>query len=259
MRALTHRMSQRLVAGDGVCTYQVGVDEYGCHSLHDYRTMSESAWVLERIAGGLNCIVVSRHMIQNEILEVEEWEDCGGGVGNGNPHRLTNDPTGAIVVEEPSVLGGCGRSGGGDGMGGKNKLSTEEGTYTRCVLVIQRVETHALNPSSLSSTQADIGGGVGGGGGGGSGGDVVLGGDDVPTTGYTRSVILGCASDGGDGEMMVDGLPATVASPSVSVEETLSSRNVRIAVLGNVDAGKSTLIGTLTRPTSTTVADRLVR
>ena len=234
-------MSQRLVAGDGVCTFQVGVDEYGCHSLHDYRAMSESAWVLEGIAGGLNCIVVSRHMIQNEILEVEEWEDCGGGVGNGNPHRLTNDPTGAIVVEEPSVLGGCGRSGGGDSMGGKSKLNTEEGTYTRCVLVIQRVETHALDPSSLSSTHANIGGEVGGGG--------AVGGDDVPTTGSTRSMILGCAGDAdaaGDGEMTVDGLPATVASPSVSVEETLSSRNVRIAVLGNVDAGKSTLIGTLT-------------
>eukprot|EP00804_Cyclotella_cryptica_P019977 CCRYP_007877-RB/>CCRYP_007877-RB protein AED:0.15 eAED:0.15 QI:1102/1/1/1/1/0.8/5/364/476 len=33
---------------------------------------------------------------------------------------------------------------------------------------------------------------------------------------------------------------------AVSVEETLSSRNIRIAVVGNVDAGKSTLIGTLT-------------
>ena len=32
----------------------------------------------------------------------------------------------------------------------------------------------------------------------------------------------------------------------ISVEETLSSRNIRVAVVGNVDAGKSTLIGTLT-------------
>merc|ERR1712110_522958 len=31
-----------------------------------------------------------------------------------------------------------------------------------------------------------------------------------------------------------------------SVTETLASRNIRLAVVGNVDAGKSTLIGTLT-------------
>jgi ribosome biogenesis GTPase A len=38
-------------------------------------------------------------------------------------------------------------------------------------------------------------------------------------------------------------------SPSnglTSLCETLSSRNIRVAVVGNVDAGKSTLIGTLT-------------
>lgn len=33
---------------------------------------------------------------------------------------------------------------------------------------------------------------------------------------------------------------------NLSVNETLSSRNIRIAVVGNVDAGKSTMIGTLT-------------
>ena len=32
----------------------------------------------------------------------------------------------------------------------------------------------------------------------------------------------------------------------MSVGETLSSRNIRVAVVGNVDAGKSTLIGSLT-------------
>lgn len=50
-----------------------------------------------------------------------------------------------------------------------------------------------------------------------------------------------------------NGLPekANESSPSqkpdhVSISETLSSRNIRVAVVGNVDAGKSTLIGTLT-------------
>ncbi|KAL7448821.1 hypothetical protein ACHAWC_000954, partial [Mediolabrus comicus] len=39
----------------------------------------------------------------------------------------------------------------------------------------------------------------------------------------------------------------TDAEPkATSVEETLSSRNIRVTVVGNVDAGKSTLIGTLT-------------
>ena len=221
--------------------------------------MSESAWVLEGIARGLNCAVVSRRMIQNEIVEVEEgegeeeWEDGGGG-RDGNSHRLADDPSGVIVVEEPSALGGgYGRS-GGDAMGGAKegvgrndvgdghndtiRLNTEEGAYTRCVLVIQRVSSSS---SSSSRTHADIGGDVVVGGGAG-------GGNDAPT-GSTRS-ILGCACDGGDEDVegdgeMVDGHPA-IASPSVSVEETLSSRNVRVAVLGNVDAGKSTLIGTLT-------------
>jgi len=32
----------------------------------------------------------------------------------------------------------------------------------------------------------------------------------------------------------------------MSVGETLSARNLRVAVVGNVDAGKSTMIGTLT-------------
>lgn len=36
------------------------------------------------------------------------------------------------------------------------------------------------------------------------------------------------------------------AEQKLSVGETLSSRNIRVAVVGNVDAGKSTLIGTLT-------------
>jgi GTPase len=35
-------------------------------------------------------------------------------------------------------------------------------------------------------------------------------------------------------------------SESLSIGETLSARNIRVAVVGNVDAGKSTMIGTLT-------------
>ena len=36
------------------------------------------------------------------------------------------------------------------------------------------------------------------------------------------------------------------SGPPHSISETMSKRNIRIAVVGNVDAGKSTLIGTLT-------------
>jgi elongation factor 1-alpha len=314
-------MSFRLDEGRGRCTYHVGVEDDGCHSLLDYPAISESAWILEGIARSLNSVVLTRRMIQNEIEEEEEEEGGvdsdnshtkrgGGGFGGNSALRLTKDPLKVIVVDEPSVLGGGSRSthgyfcamnedekmddGGGDrssnrgGKGhsdddvsndiGKNnvntmRLNTEEGSYTRCELTIQRVETHLLDPSplslsSLSRTLSDFGEGVDGavaatemrrrrGGGGVNAASRRL-----------TSLSLGSIHDGGNGEVeekeKVDRDNSAYTPPTkdlprdddsdfddddtkpVSVEETLSSRNVRVAVVGNVDAGKSTLIGTLT-------------
>jgi len=58
-----------------------------------------------------------------------------------------------------------------NGIGKNNisttRLNTEEGSYTRCELTIQRVETHLLDPSplsllSLSRTLSNFGKGVDG-------------------------------------------------------------------------------------------------
>ena len=80
--------------------------------------------------------------------------------------------------------------------------------YTRCELTIQRVETHLLDPSPMS---------------------------------------VAALAKAEDSEAKKSS-PSnkTLSSDHASISETLSSRNIRVAVVGNVDAGKSTLIGTLT-------------
>lgn len=278
-------MSYRLDQGCGTCIYHIGVEDDGCHSLLDYNNISESAWILESIARNLNSVVVSRRMIQNEIVvSVAKEEDESGnnekdGVFNGtfsnnDQHdvtllKLTDDLSNVVIVEEPSVLGKgeldteeydiCREhedekddkdqdaNNNNNKTGNKEKrkkLCTEEGTYTRCELTIQRIETHLLDPSplslsSLSRTSSSVSSssyngegtkvGVNGQGGGVSPskekGDKGLGEEEPAAT----------ATDN----------PNSGDKP-ISVEETLSSRNVRVAVVGNVDAGKSTLIGTLT-------------
>ena len=220
-------MSYRLDEGRGRCTYHVGVEDDGCHSVLDYTAVSESAWVLESIARSLNAVVVERKMIQNEIE-----------MGDDGNLRLVDDVDDVIVVEEPPVLGD-----GFTGEDGKEekscvdddlssqkklerKLSAADEAYTRCELTIQRVETHLLDPSPLSLS----------------------------------SLSRGSFSDGKNGpsstcheeetktsDENVDNTEMNDTQQNItSVEETLSTRNIRVAVVGNVDAGKSTLIGTLT-------------
>jgi len=54
LRTLSTQMSYRLDEGNGRCTYHIGVEDDGCHSLLDYPSISESAWILESIARSLN-------------------------------------------------------------------------------------------------------------------------------------------------------------------------------------------------------------
>ncbi|KAL9189440.1 hypothetical protein ACHAXT_009115 [Thalassiosira profunda] len=248
MRTLSTQMSYRLDQGSGRCTYHIGVEDDGCHSLLDYPSISESAWILESIARSLNSVVLERKMIQGEIVE-----DSSGGL------KLVDDVSEVVFVDEPPVLGkgihmnGCNvnedEKFGDEVMeeveevkpnGGKKvKLCTEEGSYTRCELTIQRVETHLLDPSPLSLSSLSRG------------------------ASFAESRASSFA-EGMDGAMAATDLhkmenlqmngstdqPAVVSPEKedkpLSVEETLSSRNIRVAVVGNVDAGKSTLIGTLT-------------
>ena len=332
-------MSYRLDEGRGRCTYHIGVEDDGCHSLLDYPSISESAWILESIARSLNSIVLERKIIQNEIVEEEEEEEetmissssHSGGKGeedennndttevvNGDADvtpklKLTTDRSSIIVVDEPPVLGrgtsipsygehlnedekeekgdedegGLGETSenGSNNNNGKkkHKLCTEEGSYTRCELTIQRIETHLLDPSPLSlsslsrassfdaraasfdARSSSFGDGV-----------------DITATELARANLDWSAEalslststhsngnsnkeekgDAGETKSLSDSPQSKgdnkSVSPSknknatseeekpISVEETLSTRNIRVAVVGNVDAGKSTLIGTLT-------------
>lgn len=290
-------MSYRLDEGHGRCTYHIGVEDDGCHSLLDYPSVSESAWILESIARSLNAVVLERRMIQNEIMERTEEKD-GEHV---DVLTLTENRDEVIVVEEPPVLDNNVRVGydrvekmddedeekklgseAGDDEDGEKKLGseagndespveepveekkpemklcTEEGSYTRCELTIQRVETHLLDPSPLSlsslSRSSSRGEGVDG---------------AVATTESGKKLTVSTSESSieenepatlekdsakkdpveKDPVAVKDGKEApALGAPEqpISVEETLSSRNIRVAVVGNVDAGKSTLIGTLT-------------
>ncbi|KAL7521789.1 hypothetical protein ACHAWX_006476 [Stephanocyclus meneghinianus] len=225
LRTLATQMSYRLDQGHGQCTYHIGVEDDGCHSVLDYPAVSESAWILESIARSLNAVVLERRMIQNEIV-----------MGEDGQIRLTGEGEGEVlVVEEPPVLGrgvaDCKVEDEKEEKSSETKLSTAEGAYTRCELTIQRVETHLLDPSpfglsELSSRASSFGEGVDG---------------AVAATALENLSIGNSNSAKEESKSYAD-----KDEHAVSVEETLSSRNIRIAVVGNVDAGKSTLIGTLT-------------
>jgi len=256
-------MSYRLDEGKGRCLYHVGVEDDGCHSHLDYPSVSESAYALEAIARSLNSVVLERRMIQNEIVMGEDGE-----------LKLVGDKAAIVVVDEPPVLGQDGNAIFADGTedekeekssacedsldekkpGANTKLSTAEGVYTRCELTIQRVETHLLDPSPLSlselsrsssrvpSRASSFGDGVDG--------SIEattvkkMGGTGLNDSTRPTPPVLEEETKTAPQSDAAKHVDLDVSKP-VSVEETLSSRNVRVAVVGNVDAGKSTLIGTL--------------
>lgn len=218
-------MSYRLDEGKGRCTYHIGVEDDGCHSLLDYSAVSESAWVLESIARSLNAVILERKMIQKEINNDED----------GNL-KLVDNVNEVIVVNEPPVLGrldngfhhedekeekSCGNE--VDDVSESNtmaKLSAADGVYTRCELTIQRIETHLLDPSPLSLSSLSRGS---------SFGEGVEGAVDA-TTMKKENV---CPKK----ETTTSNNDTDTEPKATSVEETLSSRNIRVAVVGNV--GKS--------------------
>ena len=206
-------MSYRLDEGNGVCIYRVGVEDDGCHSLLDYEACAETARVLEYLARSLNAVVKERLMIQNEV-----YRD-----NNGVPCKSSAEEP-IIRVTEPTLLG--------DGRlhnqeeeeeeqetsitNGENNhtshLNKEQGIYTRTELTIQRIETHLLDPSPMSIAELS----------------------KTPSAANSTGVAT------------LGSKPKHQGGENMSVAETLSSRNIRVAVVGNVDAGKSTMIGTLT-------------
>lgn len=215
-------MSYRLDQGHGSCTYRIGVEDDGCHSLMDYPAVAESAKIIECIARSLNSVVLERKMIQNEIVDKD-----------GSPVEVTSVKP--LIVNEPSIFGD-GRdhlvpdshrhedekeekTSDGDRL--LSLLRKESGCFTRCELTIQRVETHMLDLSRISLTTLVT----------------------EDENGKMDTTILHTITPE---KTVKTPTKSSIAPEKTSIAETLSSRNIRIAVVGNVDAGKSTLIGTLT-------------
>ena len=115
------------------------------------------------------------------------------------------DPEQPVRIREPTALG--------DSLGRKDEISSEDaqrlqqGGYTRAELTIQKVETHELAPPSTPLGEL--------------------------TELATKMVENGTVDTGAGSDTAV----------KTAVGETMSARNIRVAVVGNVDAGKSTLIG----------------
>lgn len=213
LEKLKTQMSFRLDEGNGYCVYRIGVEDDGCHSLLDYEKCAETARVLEYIARSLNSVVLERRMIQKELVQDE----------NGNIEK-SSGPVSSVL--EPSLLGdGREHFFDEDGEQKKSETPPEEdkidkapGAFTRGELTIQRIETHLLDPSPMSLKE--------------------LG----------KSQDGNETSNGASNGQASASLPMKLSNGSEppSLSETLSSRNIRVAVVGNVDAGKSTMIGTLT-------------
>ncbi|VEU37722.1 unnamed protein product [Pseudo-nitzschia multistriata] len=200
LEKLKTQMSFRLDEGNGICHYQIGVEDNGCHSLIDYHACAETAKLLEHLARSLNAVVLERKMIQNEVspsvdhISFERMKDAGiievledSLLGDGTEQLFEDQQMAEDHSREPQE--------------NQPILNKAKGALTRCELTIQRVETHLLDPSPVSKAQ------------------------NKKNQANEKS---------------------TPEEENLSVNETLSSRNVRIAVVGNVDAGKSTMIGTLT-------------
>jgi GTPase len=202
-------MSYRLDEGNGSCVYKIGVEDGGCHSLIDYDACAETAKVLEYLARSLNAVVLERKMIQNEVVHTLE----------GVVRTTSEDP---LIVLEDSLLGD-----GKDQLfdnhfheeepskGEKQSvfLNKAKDVYTRCDLTVQRIETHLLDPSPIQ---------------------------------HSANTKNSNSNSNIDGERIRKAASESPGDEPLSVGETLSARNLRVAVVGNVDAGKSTLIGTLT-------------
>jgi len=250
LEQLKTQLSYRLDEGNGCCVYKVGVEDDGCHSLMDYAACAETARVLEYLARSLNAVVIERKMIQKEIAD---------NALDGTPQKIeTTHTQTAKVVMEDSLLGdgrdqlyddhhnheekSYGEKEDDDVHEHENDekdpskphqsppsaltLNKSRGVYTRCDLTVQRVETHLLDPSPILQTNASK-----------KKDDKIRRASSEPSSSTPKSP---------KSNTNTNATTTTTPSANLSVGETLSSRNLRVAVVGNVDAGKSTLIGTLT-------------
>jgi len=225
LRTLTTQMCYRLDQGHGTCRYIVGVEDNGKLSMLQYSSVFLTSQIINCVAKSLNARVSETKFFQNEI-------SCCGNKKNADDDKVM------YTLEEND----------------EEKLKKiEKYAPTRCEMTIQRIETHVIAsaPRSLSQLSKAIN-------------EIqysFLEDDDVAATNANTSV-EGQSMKGKD-MTKVNVSPEKLVPPLVEekksqdfdeyydeeksgVEETLSSRNIRVAVVGNVDAGKSTLIGALT-------------
>jgi hypothetical protein len=154
-------MSYRLDEGNGACTYFLGVEDDGCHSLLKYAPVSESARILECIARSLNAIVIERTMVQGEVID----KQCATANSSNNDGDDNDVPDGHHSKAEISRNGKISRVAESPvfrfdiktahGFEDKKTDEFEETrlvleAYTRCEVTIHRIETHMLETSPLS-------------------------------------------------------------------------------------------------------------
>eukprot|EP00557_Chaetoceros_sp_GSL56_P001191 CAMPEP_0176491218 /NCGR_PEP_ID=MMETSP0200_2-20121128/8310_1 /TAXON_ID=947934 /ORGANISM="Chaetoceros sp., Strain GSL56" /LENGTH=728 /DNA_ID=CAMNT_0017888623 /DNA_START=96 /DNA_END=2282 /DNA_ORIENTATION=+ len=252
LRSLATQMSFRLDEGNGTCTYYLGVEDDGCHSLLTYTAVSESARILECIARSLNAIVSKRTMIQGEIDDVDD--------GHAMLETTFSAKRKIVRVDEAPVYKFDIKT--AHGWEEKKSDEIEQGildhrAFTRCEVTIQRIETHLLDPSPVSlvelvndcsalmtmngDTESNAS----------SQEFVENGGESSSSSNMTNTNSNNRDNSNKDTTSpnlshIIDTNDFHENEKSTSITETLTARNIRVAVVGNVDAGKSTLIGTLT-------------
>jgi len=266
LRSLATQMSYRLDEGGGTCIYYLGVEDDGCHSLLPYSSIAESARILECIARSLNSIVVKRSMVQNEIQKEEiEHENSDGTHSQDISYSNVKNDRDIIQIDEAPVFKFDIKTAHGfeekkDHEGEVRLCKDIDGDtgvsfMTRCEVTIQRIETHMLDASPISLVEL-------------ANGNLNrdTNSDDHADKGAdANSAAIGVAGMSLNGKGDVDNSANQKDTPNktpinakdeggqskefdqaTSISETLNARNIRVAVVGNVDAGKSTLIGTLT-------------
>jgi hypothetical protein len=259
--------------------YRVGVEDDGCHSLLDYETIAESCRLLECLARTLNAVVVERRMIQGEVVV----DDVNGNPvkksdNSDNNDNGDDDDDGIVTVFEAPLLGRddlgvlatevaalsltlphyhhCHHHDQHDHDGQEQPVAVlQKGpkVYTRAELTIVRIETHLLDSSPVSladliqrtgrlSTAAST-----------TTSSTTTDNDtaaEPPILATPASATLhdGSADAAADADAAGKTTTSSASTNNINstnnnIGDTLSARNLRVAVVGNVDAGKSTLIG----------------
>jgi len=224
LRTLTTQMCYRLDQGHGTCRYIVGVEDNGKLSMLQYSSVFLTSQIIKCVAKSLNARVSETKFIQNELSA------CG-------TKKNSDDAIVTYILEEND----------------EEKLKKiEKFAPTRCEMTVQRIETHSVSsaPRSLSQLSKAIN-------------EIqysFLEDDDVAAmnniAASSEETKVEKKTKAKVSPKKMDSLAAEEKKnqefeeyheeEKTGVEQTLSSRNVRVAVVGNVDAGKSTLIGSLT-------------